>query len=303
MDKGIDPTKVPGQKDFIPAVKQMLDGFIRDDPPTMKKLPVEVDVPEWLMERGQKPEATALEAAVGCLTIMAFYYLLRVGEYTKKSSRNNTKLTVQFKMKDVVFFKRNKLGQLRQLGKNAPDSEILTADSTTLKLDDQKNGHKGVCINHEANGDPIFCPNRAVAMRYVYIRARMKGDWKTNLSAYWDENGTRRDVTDKDISEGLKMAATTLEYPETRGIPIERVDTHSLRGGGANALSLNGYSDTQIQKLGRWRGETFKEYIREELATFAEGMSKAMKKCLNYVVVSGGAFHELASDLATMTLE
>ena len=63
-----------------------------------------------------------------------------------------------------------------------------------------------------------------------------------------------------------------LEYPEMRGIPIERVDTHSLRGGGANELSLNGYSDTQIQKLGSWKGKTFKEYIREELAMFAEEM-------------------------------
>jgi hypothetical protein len=106
----------------------------------------------------------------------------------------------------------------------------------------------------------------------------MNNNWKTYLSAYWDDDGTRRDVTDKDISEGLKLADSVLEYPETRGIPIERVDTHSLRGGGANALSLNGYSDTQIQKLGRWRGETFKEYIREELATFSEGMSTAMKK-------------------------
>jgi hypothetical protein len=80
------------------------------------------------------------------------------------------------------------------------------------------------------------------------------------------------------------------------------VDTHSLRGGGANELSLNGYIDTEIQKIGRWRGETFKEYIREELATFSEGMLTAMKKCLNYVVVSGRAFHKLASDVGASLL-
>jgi hypothetical protein len=39
-----------------------------------------------------------------------------------------------------------------------------------------------------------------------------------------------------------------------KGIPIDRIDTHSLRSGGANALSLARYSDTQIQKMGRWRG-------------------------------------------------
>jgi hypothetical protein len=50
------------------------------------------------------------------------------------------------------------------------------------------------------------------------------------------------------------------------------------------------------------KNNTFKEYIREELTTFSEGMSTAMKKCLNYVVVSGEAFHELASDVAALTL-
>jgi hypothetical protein len=76
------------------------------------------------------------------------------------------------------------------------------------------------------------------------------------------------------VSKSLKAAATVLKYPTTKGIPIDRIDTHLLRSGGANALSLLGYSDTQIQKMGRWRGATFKEYIREELARFSEGMSK-----------------------------
>jgi hypothetical protein len=39
--------------------------------------------------------------------MIAFYYLLQVGEYTVKGSRNNTKQTVQFKYEDVTFFKKN----------------------------------------------------------------------------------------------------------------------------------------------------------------------------------------------------
>ena len=80
------------------------------------------------------------------------------------------------------------------------------------------------------------------------------------------------------------------------------MDTHSLRGGGANALSLNGYSDTQIQKMGRWTGESFKEYIRSELAEFSMGMSRAMHKVIGYTVVSGGAFHELPEELADLAI-
>ncbi len=72
----------------------------------------------------------------------------------------------------------------------------------------------------------------------------------------------RFDVMADHISAALKLAATALEYPILKGIPIERINTHSLRSGGAKALALAGYSDTQIQKMGRWRGATFKEKAR-----------------------------------------
>ncbi len=42
--------------------------------------------------------------------MIAFYYLLRAGEYTIKGSRNSTKQTVQFKYEDVSFFKKNTRG-------------------------------------------------------------------------------------------------------------------------------------------------------------------------------------------------
>ena len=122
---------------------------------------------------------------------------------------------------------------------------------------------------------------------------------KTQLSAYYVE-GQRRDVTATDMSTGLKMAATALAYPETRGIPIDRVDTHSLRSGGANALALSGYSDTQIMKFGRWRGATFREYIHEELATYAKGVSKDMKTNFKFVNVAGGAYSDIVDITGTV---
>ena len=43
----------------------------------------------------------------------------------------------------------------------------------------------------------------------------------------------------------------------------------------------------------RWRGETFKEYIKEELHCFAEGISTAMKKDFKFVNIAGEAYIEL----------
>jgi hypothetical protein len=99
---------------------------------------------------------------VGNLALIAYYYLLRMREYTGKSSRQNTKQTQQFKMRDVTFFWRDNKGHLWQLPRGSDDSLILSADSATLKLDNQKNGWKGVCINHEWNGDDIFDAVRAL---------------------------------------------------------------------------------------------------------------------------------------------
>ena len=99
----------------------------------------------------------------------------------------------------------------------------------------------------------------------------------------------------EDISKALKMAATILNYPEARGIPIKLIDTHSLRCGGANVLALLGYSDTQIQKMGRWRGATFKEYIREQLACYSEGMTTKMKHNFRFINVHGNAYHDVTS--------
>jgi hypothetical protein len=97
------------------------------------------------------------------------------------------------------------------------------------------------------------------------------------------------------ISKGLKMVAAALDYPSLKEIPIDRIDTHSLCSGGANALALSGYSDMQIQEIGRWKGATFKEYVREELTCFSTGMSTAMKAKFGSMNVMGSAFHDITS--------
>ncbi len=44
-----NPTKIVGSDKLLPRIQQMLDGFCKADPPTIKQLLVEVDVPEFLV--------------------------------------------------------------------------------------------------------------------------------------------------------------------------------------------------------------------------------------------------------------
>ena len=131
----------------------------------------------------------------------------------------------------------------------------------------------------------VVCPVQALARRYIHICTH-KSNPKPFLSTYFSQ-GKCFDVTDYHISAALKMAALALGYPG-QGFPVDRIDTYSLRSGGANTLSLAGYSDCQIQKMGWWRGSTFKEYINKELHLFSHGMSTHMKKTFKFINIAGG---------------
>jgi hypothetical protein len=114
-----NPTKISGSEKFLPALQIMLNGYTKADPPTQKKLPVEADVPKLLVEMGYGKTGSTLAQAVGDLALIAFYYLLRIGEYTVKCQRDRAqwarKQTVQFKVADITFFKTDKHGVLRCL--------------------------------------------------------------------------------------------------------------------------------------------------------------------------------------------
>ena len=91
-----------------------------------------------------------------------------------------------------------------------------------------------------------FTPTRTLGRRFVSIHPKMSNR-KTYLPAYWVD-GKRKDVTANNMSASLKFTATTLYYTYLKGIPVERVDTHSFGVGGANELLLAGYRERYTQK-------------------------------------------------------
>jgi hypothetical protein len=91
-----NPTKVNSLDKFLPALQVILDGYSKSDPPTQKMLPVKSDVPKLLVEIGYGKDGMTHSNAIGDLVLIAFHYLLQIGEYTIKGKRNNTKQTVQF---------------------------------------------------------------------------------------------------------------------------------------------------------------------------------------------------------------
>ena len=49
--------------------------------------------------------------------------------------------------------------------------------------------------------------------------------------------------------------------------------------------------------MGQWRRATFKEYVREELALFSEGMSTKMKQKFHFINVAGNSMYDITENI------
>jgi hypothetical protein len=54
----------------------MMQGWQKADPPPLRKLPVEANIPQLLSKVGQLPTSNKLDIAIGDLALIAFYFLL-----------------------------------------------------------------------------------------------------------------------------------------------------------------------------------------------------------------------------------
>ena len=203
-------------------------------------------------------------------------------------------------MMDVTFFVRCAWTCLLiPLPTNATREQIMTAEAATLRISNQKNGHAGACIHYEAvEGNVHACPVRALGRRYCHIRANTKAG-KTFLCAYWDRVG-RGNISDQEIRVAVKAAASALKYPQ-RGMSLKRIDTHSLRSGGACALKLAGKDNVTIRKLGRWapKSNTWLEYIQTQLSSFSKGLTSDMRNIPRFSIMEGAENRE---DMRPLTI-
>ncbi len=281
LEHGVYPTKCENSGKFLPRLQQMFDGMGKADPPTTKELPVEADVPEFLVQAAMKIGASACDRAVADLTMIAFYYLLRVWEYTNKGEgvqETNATQTQQFKIKDVAFFGTNSRGTLYRIAPNARDFDIMNATCATLKLDNQKNGWKGVCINHEHNGDNVHCAVRALGRRVLHIRRHTTCD-TTPLSAYFN-SGSQKFVTDQHIRDACSQASSNgTDVSDNSGNPDKSdqytffADWGSLRSGTGRLFRYSDSEDGALERCNfqRIRKGKFVQLCRGDVQSDEEG--------------------------------
>ena len=160
-----------------------MEGYRRADPPAVPQLAVPVTVPKYCFAEGLASQ-NVVESTIGSLTLVAFYYLLRVGEYTtpkfitirgKKVPATRTK---QFTVGNVGFFKNGRI-----VKRSSSLKTLLSCDIATMKITNQKNGRMGQTISQHSTGTTM-CPVRALAHLIHHIIA-YRGDTSTLLCSYF----------------------------------------------------------------------------------------------------------------------
>jgi hypothetical protein len=217
---------------------------------------------------------TPLTRATADLVTTAFFFLLRVGEYAMPKANVRTR-TVQFRLQDVTF-RHNGL----VLPNTSPLAQLLTVDSVTLYMDNQKNGQRGATIHHTLCPG-WFCPVKALARRVHSICIQ---DCPPSTPLSFVQPGCH--VVAAHITALVKQAAIDTNLV-AQGCNLRRIGTHSLRASGAMALKLQGVADSLIMKIGRWTGLTFLTYIHSQIGALNTGLAQRMTTRIRFDNVAG----------------
>ena len=76
--------------------------------------------------------------------------------------------------------------------------------------------------------------------------------WGWSLFIHLDRSPLTKFQVNQVLKKGLQL----------KGFPHQSYSTHSFRIGAATSAAANGFSDEEIQSLGRWRSSAFQRYIR-----------------------------------------
>ena len=266
-----DPRRSYGSKELDLPFSHLLRSLKTDDPAPKPQVALPVATVEYAVAAATCAEATTRANAVGDLIAIAFYFLLRVGEYTFPQ-RNRKTRTVQFRVEDVRFWNGD-----QRLPSTASLPMLLQATSATLTIDNQKNGVRGATMHQEARPhEATMCPVKALARRVHFIRQRAMPE-STPLSYL----GPNDHVVSADILSAVRQA-TVATGLVAKGYKIDRVGSHSLRASGAMALKLNNVDTETIQKIGRWSGSTFLVYIHSQIGALNAGISERMSTRISF---------------------
>jgi hypothetical protein len=205
LDGEQSPVVTPQGK-YHRKISQLLEGYKRTDPSPKFQLAVPLTVPAFMHTFSQS--GTEKQKAVGDMPLIAFYYLLRVGEYTSSGTATTT-LTQAFRLQDITLWDNTTILDHSLL----LDTLLRRCTAATLRISNQKNGKRNQAIHHEAQHCDT-CPAKALVRRIKHIHSHTSNP-NTIISTYFISGSrTGKLMRGSDINCALKAAVTKLDMKQ-----------------------------------------------------------------------------------------
>ncbi len=244
-------------------LQRMLAAYTKADPPPNRVKPVPITVVRRIFAVAFANPTDVISHCLADMIGLAFFFLLRPGEYTDTSSD-----TTPFTYADVQLF----CGQQRLHLPTATDNAIMTATFATLTFTTQKNGVRGEVIGLSHSGDPILSPPRILGRRILHLRSHL-APLSTPLARCFP-GPQHHSITPTAITTALRQAVLSLG-PSLGFLPSD-VSARCLRAAGANALLCANVDSDIIRLLGRWRSDEMLRYLHLQAAPIMNDFSRLM---------------------------
>lgn len=212
-------------------IKKMLQGFLKVKPSSDSRLPITPNIlKSFLLALEHTTSSFFTKCLLRAMFLVAFCAFLRIGEITKTSGS-----TQHFILFGNVTIKSDaQYGEYIEI--TIPHFKHAKSSTSTIRL--QQN-----------NTDSNLCPHKSLMQ---YLRIRKHDSPSQPLFSFMDGVPVSRQF----FTDQLRLALSFCN------LNLHHYQTHSFRIGAATTAAARGFSELQIQHMGRWKSNAFKKYIR-----------------------------------------
>lgn len=212
-------------------IKKMLQGYQKCKPSMDARLPITPLILGKLVNALEHTTSSPfLRALLRAMFILAFCAFLRVGEITKTGNANHHFL----KFYDICVSQDVRVRKFIDV--NIPHFKHSKSHHTTLRL-------------QENTSTPYLCPYQAVVR---YLDLRKHSSCAEPLFSFLDGKPITRHYFTQQMQAALSFC----------DLNLHNYHTHSFRIGAASTAAAKGFTELQIQTMGRWNSNAFRKYIR-----------------------------------------
>ena len=205
-------------------IRKMLQGFKKLRSTSDSRLPITPSILNDLVNSLSHTVSVHFHRILfKAMYLLAFHAFLRIGELTSSGTSKH------FLLREHVIVEKDGIQIVFHHFKHS------TGQPVRLLISVQENIH--------------LCPVTALS---EYLSLRQHGKQDEPLFSFMNGSPISRSFFNSNLQRSLGWA----------GLSLSAYKSHSFRIGAATTAALKGYSEADIQYMGRWKSDAFKKYIR-----------------------------------------